>query len=223
MKKYLFFIITLIFISCDEDKPIEAGIETRVSGHINDIFDAATPIENFKIKLGEYRRDFSFDGGAYDVFIKFIDSTITNNEGYYDLTFTTTGNGSRYKIHCEQTDQVWTIYQDPVLITNIGGENQIDFGFIHLYPVDLRITLTDVDNLPIQISGQLHPFSLGRLDENNIEYIRRIYVSKLEGQEIRFYKTLADGTVQIAQFSFPATNSTILTEFNINLTNADFN
>ena len=224
MKKYsLYLVILLVFAGCEEEEPLSAGIQSRVYGHIMDIFDVNTPIENYKIKIGEYRRDFRFDGGAYDVFVKFIDSTTTDENGNFDLTFGTTGNGSNYKLHCEETDQVWTIYQDPIDIPNIGAENQVNLGFIHLYPVDLKITLSNLDYLPINIKAPLRPFSLENLSVNNLEQIRRIYVSKLEEDEVKFYRNLPDGTLQIATVTIPATNATTLTEYNINLTNADFN
>ncbi|HEY0091804.1 MAG TPA: hypothetical protein VGB43_04885, partial [Flavobacterium sp.] len=182
-----------------------------------------TPIENFKIKIGEYRSEFHSDGGGVDYFVQFVDSTFTDQQGNFDKTFRTTGNGSKYKLHFEATDQVWTLGQTTIDIPNIGNQNQINLGFSHLYPVDLKITLNDVDYLPIEMAASLWPLNSEEITVNNIEQTRRIYVTKLSQNAITFYRHLPNGTEQTAIIWMPATNSTILTEFIINLSNADFN
>src|SRR5690606_11615437 len=93
VKKIYLLLLCILFVSCESD-PIEAGVVTNIQGVVFDDWNKI-PFENLKIKVGEFKSEFS--GITYtNHFIQWIDSTYTDQNGHYDLDFKTSGQGDHY-------------------------------------------------------------------------------------------------------------------------------
>ncbi len=200
MKKAIY--ITLISFLCMcmkcKDSMLPEGIETTVKGNIydrrNDI-----PVANQKLVIQELNYEPGFQIGSNINHFAEIDSTYTNENGDYEITFTTTGNGDSYQIFSQRTNQIWIYQQNAVRIENIGSSNEINFNFLHLYPIILIIKInSELDFLPIRIH---HRYTLNRSleDINTIsnEIIKQVYVPLNEVQTVEFYRTKPDGQSQV--------------------------
>ena len=126
----------LVLVSCEKEN-VQSGIQTKVSGTLTNYLGA--PIVNAKVKIGEFKNRFVSDGGSTDYFSKYIDSTYTNSLGEYEITFTTTGEGSSYRVIIENspTDQSYYGLNDSVEIKNLGDS----FVFNSIQFIKLRIIL----------------------------------------------------------------------------------
>lgn len=225
MKKlyYLFFgVFALSGCEACNDKPLPAGIATHVYGTINDT-ENAIPVSNHKVKVGEYIGNFVYDGGMHYYFVQWVDSSSTDLNGNYDFIFKTSGKGSKYKLELEPIKDIWSFNSLYKNIDSIGKSFHADFEMLHLYQVKLKITLNNVDYLPIRLNFNSYNYSfIQNIENNNVEELREIYVNKNSSFTIKFYRTKPDGKNQIATFNFPATNSTNPVEIPITLNNFDF-
>jgi len=219
----LFTIISLnIKCSDSEEDYLPAGIETRVFGNIYDNVNQI-PVPEQKLIVAEYYRDFRFDGGSYDVFVQELDSTITDENGNYDFVFETGGMGTKYKIYPKHNNLVWTYYQNPVDIENIDGENELNFGFLNLYTCNLNINLDNVQFPPFSMSAFLTTNSeFEDITETSGIINRDIYLSIFEDETLYITRKLSDGTYQTTSFLIPASNILEPREFDITLTDNDF-
>jgi len=217
---YLFFF--LLFVSCEKEN-IQSGIETKVSGKLTN-YDGE-PIVNSKVKIGEFKNRFVFDGGSKDYFSKYIDSTLTNNDGDYDFTFKTTGEGSSYKLILDNrpNDQSYYGFYDPIEIKNLGNLLVFNFNqFTKLYPCDVTINMNNILILPIRIYHETtRQLSNPEITTNTV-FVKRIYITKFGTQKFTLERMKPNGTYQKAVFNFPASNSILLTTRTINLTDSDF-
>lgn len=230
MKKNLpYFLLQMIalgfFISCSSDDFKEnSGIETRVFGraydHVNNI-----PVVNKKLIISEWNSVPQVSPGPNEDFIQFLDSTYTDEEGYYDFTFTTSGQGDVYYIDYEYEVDIWSYYKDRVEIENLGADNEVDYNFQYFYPVDLKITLQD-DHilLPVTVRPRLGRSlsDSNEFTETNVTYTYRVLTSKVHSQEINFTRRTSEGTFQRATFILPPANTTELTEFEIFVSEEDY-
>lgn len=225
MKKiyYLFFgVFALSGCEACNDKPLPAGIETKVHGNVYD-FSNAIPVSNQEIKVGEYIGKFAGEYGFHYYFIQWVDSTSTDLNGNYDFIFKTSGKGSKYKLELEHAKDMWSFNSPYKNIDNIGKSFHADFDMLHLFLVKLKITLNNVDYLPIRPDFSSYNYTtIPNIQNNNTEEIREIFVNKNSSFTIKFYRTKPDGKGQIASFNFPATNSTNPIEIPITLNNSDF-
>ncbi|MCR8668039.1 hypothetical protein NO995_10125 [Aestuariibaculum sp. M13] len=222
--KFGLLALFLSFLECEDDLQDPSGIETRVYGRMYDSQNEI-PIVGQQLKISEYNRiPGSFYGNTE--FIQHLDSTLTNSEGYFDFTFTTSGLGDLYILTYQLNDQFNTMGQDATIeIEDLGEPYEIDFDFTHLYPVNLKITLdSNVQFLPVRINPQfpLYYPSSNNLTQTGVEYTRTIYTNKNSSQNIWFYRTKNDGQGQRTVINLPATNTTDLTELNIYINNDDF-
>ena len=224
--KFIFptlFFLMLLFSSC-EDTLEPSGIETKVFGRVYDNINNL-PITNQKLLISEWNSIPQITPGPNDDFIQFLDSTYTDIDGYYDITFTTSGKGDLYYISYENDDSIWTYYKNPVEIENLGDDNEIDYEFLKLFPVNLLITLEpDVEYLPIQISSLDFTYipTPELLTETNVQYTKQIFTDKNTDDQLKLFRTKPDGLYQTATYSIPATNTSELAEFEIFITNDDF-
>ncbi len=212
----------LVLVSCEKEN-VQSGIQTKVSGTLTNYLGA--PIVNAKVKIGEFKNRFVSDGGSTDYFSKYIDSTYTNSLGEYEITFTTTGEGSSYRVIIENspTDQSYYGLNDSVEIKNLGDSfvfNSIQF--IKLYPCDVTINMNSISILPISIyhntTRQLNNPEI----ISNTMFLKRIYITNNEIQKLTFQRIKPNGKYQQAVFTFPASNSELLTTQNITLNESDF-
>lgn len=224
MKKIYCFLIIITLFSCEKD-PIPEGLETRVFGTLTDYY--GIPVTNAKMKVGEYKFEPNSVNGGFDTFQKWIDSSYTNQNGAYDFTFKTTGQGTSYKLILEnsptETQQRYWSLLDPVSIANIGknfnfSTNQLAI----LYPCDITITMNNLSVFPIFIEHDTTFNSATPEINTNATYIKRIYIIKYNVQTLNFYRTKPNGVNQKAVFSFPASNTAATTTQNITLSDTDF-
>jgi len=229
MKKLIYiYLIIFLFTSCEcERDPIDAGVVSTVSGNAYDL-ENTIPVQNIKIKVAEYKFNFAIGTGGSDTFIRWIDSTYTNVNGDYNLSFTSSGLGDSYKLIADGTNTIRS-FNSLIDITNIGGENVFDLHFLHLYPVNLVITVNNILDIPIRISCNYN-YGLDDIDQSNGMFNRLLYLNKNIDNEVIFqidtdlnnsYPDNSD--LKQYRVAIPATNSTSVVDFPITLTDADFN
>lgn len=218
MKRVLLFIICLTFISCEKD-PIEKGVESNIQGMVYDKTNSL-PIENLKLKVGEYRSHPGYISISYE-FIQWIDSTYTDASGFYDLDFETSGQGDHYKLHVEEPIDIWTFLFNPYEIKKIGNKNYKDWNFLHLYPINLVINLNNLDFTPIQIKVK-HFSDLHDIENTDGIIERLLYTSMHADTEITFHRKNENGEYESYTIIIPASNTSDLVTYNINIENSDF-
>ncbi|MEQ8928102.1 MAG: hypothetical protein RLO81_19955 [Fulvivirga sp.] len=220
----ILLVILITYVGCEDDFTDKSGITTRIYGRMYDS-ENKIPIASQKLRISEYNK---LPGSFHPEreFIQHLDSTFTDSEGYFHITFTTSGQGDLYILTYELNDIFNTKGQNSnIKVKEIGVDNEINFDFIHLYPVDLKISLDeDVQYLPIGIRPQFPPYypSSTDLTQTGIELTRLIYTNKNSEQTIRFFRTTSEGQRQAAYIIMPATKVTQLTEFKITLYDGDF-
>ena len=222
MKKNLILILTffsLLFISCEED-PIPADIETLVFGKIYDSTNDI-PIVNKKIKLAEFSTQGTFAGTNY-IFKGFIDSTTTDINGDYSLPFNTTGNGNKYSIQLDYKQEVHIPnLEEPIQDESIGDQEEINFEGLNLYPVDLRVIITDEITQEINVYKQFPERQIDPIPASIQNSVRRIWVDKNVVNEITFRigssSPFLNHIIQI-----PINNTTELYEYEIEISSTDF-
>jgi hypothetical protein len=162
VKRLLVLLVLLsIFGSCEEE-PFDAGIETTVFGRVYDTINEI-PLKSIKIKIGESIRQGTFSGTSYN-FIGYLDSTITDNEGNYKITFETSGKGSIYDLHISlKEDIAISSIREVIKDENIGASEELNINALQLYPVNLKIKTTDTFEESILIFTQ---FSGGTIEKH---------------------------------------------------------
>ncbi len=222
MKKKLSFILilfTVIFMSCEKE-PLPADIETLIFGQIYDSTNDL-PIINKKLKIAEYREVGTFSGTSY-IFNGFIDSTYTNINGEYNLPFRTTGNGRSYLIQIELDNEVHIPNSDEIIQEEtIGGELELNFEALQLYPVDLRVITTDIINQEITVYQQFPGGITDRIPPATQNSVRRIWVDKNIANGINFSIREPNPNLNY-DIEIPLNNTTELYEYQVEINSTDF-
>ncbi|GEQ87328.1 hypothetical protein ULMS_28360 [Patiriisocius marinistellae] len=210
--------------SCFKDTTDEGGIETRLYGSVLDT-NNNIPVTNLKIRIAEYNDVPNIAPGNQEDFIQFIDSTTTDSNGNYDVTFTNSGLGDTYYITAITNDSIYAIESSSIEFDELGEDLQFDFRLLHLYPMNLTVKLdTDVQYTPIRMRPEYTGLGeLNKLKFVDVDYSRSIYTDKNTSELIRFTRrdTLT-GDYQIAEVIIPETNTTSATQFDIFLREEDF-
>ena len=222
MKNYYLLIAMFLILSCDrDDRKIDAGITTSVSGKISE--QAGDPIPNAKIMIGEYVYYKHFDK-----LVKWIDSTTTDVNGNYQKTFTSTGNGDFYKLVIKSSPVTEQKYfgenENGVEITNIGSNFIYDNNrMFNLYPCDVTFNTQDISVFPLLINhGTTNTFQ----DDSYFIYekgsvLKRLYRTKNYNEPLFILRSV-DNKRQMAKVILPATNSNQNTTQNVVLKESDF-
>ena len=211
--------MTILFSGCEDD-PLPQGIDSSVSGNVSDTWNS-TPFVNLKLKVAEYKKHPSSINTSYE-FIKWVDSSYTDSNGDYNFSFTTSGQGDHYRLHVEETPDIWTYYYDALEIENIGGSNLRDLDFLHLYPTNLIITLNNLEYTPIRID--VETFSdLENILIANGQVQRLFYSNKNTNDEITFRMKNSNDEYLNYTIVIPASQTTDLQNYEIILNNSDFN
>lgn len=221
MKKLLLLLVLLSVLCSCEEEPLEAGIETTVFGRVYDTINEI-PIKNIKIKIGESIRQGTFSSTRYN-FKGCLDSTITDSEGNYKITFETSGKGTIYDLHISLKEDIsFTSIREVVKDENIGATEELNLGALQLYPVNLKITTTDVFEESILIFTQ---FSGGNIEKHpslKIATERAVWLDKNQPSSISFH--IEDSSpLRYAAKTISATNSKTITTVDIALSYEDFN
>ncbi|AUC75673.1 hypothetical protein [Olleya sp. Bg11-27] len=215
----LLLTIACLLLSCNKDDALDEGIETKVFGRIYDTPNDI-PFENLKLKIAEYKTDPDGLFVSYD-FVQFLDSTYTDSNGNYDFTFETSGAGNYYRLFVEEDIDIWTYLYDAVPI-EIGLDNKWDFDFLHLYPVNLLITLNNIEYTPVHINSYIYPH-LESIEITNSEIIRTLYTDKNTDTQINFRRETTPNVFENYSVIVPASNTIESINFSINIENSDFN
>ena len=135
--------------------PAVSNIETSVSGIITGTNkDLETfGVEGIKVKVAEYLRYANaFPNPSTYEFIQFVDSTFTDANGHYGMTFLTSGQGSNYFIEIEQLDGYHFYLFNREEIEELGSENTIyDINCRILYPIEFEVNSSNVQTFPLLV------------------------------------------------------------------------
>lgn len=216
----ILLLISLLFLCMKcEDYLEPEGIESSVYGTVYDSVNDL-PVVNQKLLIVE-----SNANGFYSLrdFIQILDSTQTDANGFYEMNFTTSGKGDTYSILPERQNNIWVGYQDAIEIENLDSETKIDFNFLHLYPAVLNIRLeSDVENLPVGVTHRYRGSTYIFINETDKVIQERIFIDKNKLQLIKIFRKISLNTSEDFIYVIPVTNTTEETEYNINVSNADF-
>lgn len=221
MKKLIFTIIISTFLLSCEEEPLQQGIETQVFGQIYDSVHGRS-IENVKIRIAERIRQGTLAGTRFN-FKGFVDSTITDANGRYDLSFETSGNGTIYDVELELREDVsFRSISEIIKEENIGGSEEINFKALKLYPVNLKITTKETFSSPILINTTFSGNEIHEHPAFGISSERIIWLDKNQGNEILFRMGEGDATRR-SQKIVLATNSENVATVEMELSLLDFN
>ncbi|KAF2510685.1 hypothetical protein EYY60_09225 [Flavobacterium zhairuonense] len=233
MRKILLLFFLFVLASCDKDPVlIQSGIETKVNGKITDDHDV--PISNLIVKVGEYKVTTT---GSYLVsyedheFIKWVDSTFTDNNGNYDFVFKTTGKGNFYQLSFgkEAKDKEPQVLWRPFTVNITEDANDLKYigkqfefnskNLILLYPCEVTFKVNNVTTFPTGPSHNL-TYTTYNITANG-ESKQTLYIDKYNKQIVDFYRT-KNGVLQKASYEFPASNVEDTTYQTITVEETDF-
>lgn len=218
MKNIFYFFAVLLLVGCTDD-PVAAGIETPISGRIFDTTNNV-PLGGQKVVVREYKKKFVADGGTIYDLIASIDSTYTNEDGFYNLKFKTTGNGHSYKVHFEAGEYAYGY--DFAEIEKLGEAGVFNLSGLQLYPMTLKVTLNNLSTVPVEIFPGVKRYGFAPLTQNNAENSVLVPVDKNGTTTIDFARTTATGEREFYSVILPATNTSGLTETSITINDSDF-
>lgn len=175
----IFFCI--LFIGCNDPDPIVKGINTNVYGKLSDFNDK--PVVNAKVKVGEYRFERNYTNGGMDYFNRWIDSTYSNENGNYQFNFTTTGNGTSYKLVFDNPDveaeQTYLAYEDVTDIEPLGKDFEFNSkNFYNLYTCEVDLDLQEVTQFPIYVDHYTTRYDFLIKIPKTDNYKLKIYIVK---------------------------------------------
>ena len=205
---FLLYLPFLMMSRCDD--PFPAGLETTVSGTVvvDDFIDV--PLEGIKLRLRENPQNMPS---------LVIDSTLTDIDGYYTLTFTTSGEAFRYDIETTPSDSTVIISNTIREIDDIGDFNSIDFRGIKLYPYTFNITGVDLINTSITFNNvSFENDDIEPLFGSDFFETRYLRANPVWTFSITFKRTLDDGTNQEYFYGLSPTLDFDQNEINITLT-----
>jgi hypothetical protein len=154
-------------------KNIPAGIETTITGKV---YDPKTnkPITQAGIYIQEYE-----PGGMYPPqFMGIIDSARTDNDGNYQINFTTTGRGTEYRITFSPGNSY-----DPITVPKKiqpGRDTVINFVAFKIHTLKARVIVTNNYNPPLKVYTRLHTLNAGSI--HSLSADTTIYLSILPDQ-----------------------------------------
>lgn len=202
-----------------EDYMDPGGIESTVYGTVYDSINDM-PFVGQKMLIVESNTHGFY---SHNEFIQILDSTYTDVNGFYELTFSTSGKGDTYSVMPEREDDIWTYYQDPIEVETLDLGTEVNFNFLHLYPAVLNIFVNnDVEYLPVKVTYRYHGRNYISIEETDTVIQERIYIDKNFPQKIKFFRNISLNNNEHFIYTIPATNTTEETEYNINVSNADF-
>jgi|GEM_PF-2815491 len=135
-------LVIILAYSCK--KNIEAGIKTNISGTTYDD-NSQQPIPNVPIYINEYTTGF-----YGPIFRATIDSTKSGSDGNFNISFSTTGHGSEYRIVFQPGDDFLT-FQNGIIL-NVGKDTMIRFSAIKFHVLKARFQITQNPNPPLRVS-----------------------------------------------------------------------
>ncbi len=157
---------------------IPKGLVTNVSGQFYDD-NRNTPIVNAKVFIEEY-----IDDPTYDLtFSRYIDSTQTDQNGKFELPFTTTGAGVQYQLLVVPVGPNWYYPYNQQVIENIGGRNVLNSSSNKLSILEAKITVVQ------------NPYQQPLMTRSNYDN----YMSRVYGDSIVFYR-LMPGRMNLIYF-----------------------
>jgi hypothetical protein len=171
MKNYAPIILSLcaLFLSCRKKDDVKPSVITTVSGRFYDIRNNE-PYQNLKLMVGEYQETYSFYG-ASDALIGYRDSTTTDSNGNYKMTFSTSGKGNTYFLEfgnyprnvyiADKGTNSFSFNFRYKLISNIGTANVYDFDVLRSYYMKTRVIVHDNPYSPVSITTWNSHFKTG--------------------------------------------------------------
>jgi hypothetical protein len=116
---------------------IPAGLSSNVSGQCYDV-NRNLPITNLTVYLAEFVDD-PLMGLTLS---RYMDSTRTDQNGNFDISFVTTGEGVQYQLLIKWPDVNWWVYGGyPFVIKDIGTNNIINVQLAELRSLKQKLKL----------------------------------------------------------------------------------
>ncbi|MEJ6793260.1 MAG: hypothetical protein QNK89_11165 [Lacinutrix sp.] len=122
-------------------------------------------------------------------------------------------------------DSVWNVYFSPLRIDNdsIGKSFTKEFIFYYFHPVNLKVTLNDIESLPVKISLDLSNSRPEDLDLSGVELERTVFLSPTSTEnKIYFSRRNSDNLNQSFFIQAPASSPTGTLDFTIIINDSDF-
>lgn len=152
MKPYLILIAVccLTLVSCKKEKQ-RVGITTTITGRIYDQ-DTKEPFRNIKLKVGEYTSRRVFPNPTQYTLVSYLDSTTTDDDGHYRLSFTTSGKGDSYHMEFKGLARQMFFYDvtdkrsmnyNYKEIEGLGQSKVSDFSILEYIDIKVHITVHD--------------------------------------------------------------------------------
>ncbi len=154
-RQFIFLLCVVVFSSCLKDAVIQPNVHTSISGQFYDQANKEI-YAGVKIRIGAYQGRSTFEDQVYD-FVGYVDSTTTDNNGNFNISFTTKGNASDYFFE-------YKLFGKNVYATPIGGGVQSDlkidslgknfvcnFNVIKNYYLKLRLQVNNNPYPPLSL------------------------------------------------------------------------
>ncbi len=221
MKKFLLVLSLLILCSCREYM-LDEGITTTVSGRISDKFGAS--VSGVTVEVGEFKR-----AGMSNVYlVKELASAITNQNGDYSITFTTTGSGSSCQIFISPDAGIPRKYlgdKQAERLQPLGGHIKMDFnGFFNLVPCAVTLDTADCTVFPISVyHDSTNSFGNNYSISAQGTVTLTFYTTQYFDEPIQFGRTNSAGVYQKTIKHIPAGSYTLQNPYPITLKDSDFN
>jgi len=191
MKPYAVVLALAMFMlaSCSKAPDVQPNIQTTISGRFYDVFNQEA-YPNLKVKIGEYQLHTSIDNGSYYTLIGYRDSTTTDVNGNYTITFTTSGKGSSYFIEFKGIPS--NIDVDGAIpgeqrrpIDALGRTNAYNFNVHKTYYMQARIIVNNNPYQPLAVTtGNDHFYISGannKISKANNDTVEFIPIQKNSG------------------------------------------
>jgi hypothetical protein len=191
---YPFILSIVTLLSCQET--VEPNITSTVYGIV---LDSTTqqPIPNFKLKVGEYNME-RVGLMLRPQFIQYLDSTLTYSNGYYSMTFNTSGQGDYYQLEYELPDG-YTFY-DPNYASEYYKEitlrenNEINLFLQKTATLKARIIVHENPSPPLKL---YHPLNRDKVEEiHGFNNDTIIYMQVGRNSRNRFWFTIVKEHVE---------------------------
>lgn len=133
---------------------IPEGLSSNVTGRCYDN-NRNLPITNLTVYIAEY-----IDDPVLGLtFSRYIDSTRTDQNGNFDISFVTTGEGVQYQLSIKWPDVNWLTYSGyPFVIKDIGTKNIINVELAELSILEAKIKIVENTRPPFRAGTDYFSF-----------------------------------------------------------------
>lgn len=183
MKNICLLLLALSLLTSCKFEPVEPNIKTTVSGRVYDEWNKL-PYTNFKLRMAEYMMQRAGVATTF-TFIQFLDSTTTDANGNYAITFRTSGKGNHYRLEYDLKGNYAHAYENHTEI-KIGEAIQQDLDFQRTVTLKARILVHDNPAPPLRARTAGHKWYNHEIHGQNNDTLTHLQVSRNTTNEIVF-------------------------------------